>query len=223
MVKEVTTCISGSATEIAEIEAISGKKALYIPTTYKEITPILSANKTPNLVHLGGMGTTANRLGLERFLDICWSAIKKEIPNIQLKVIGSIKRAQPSLQQKLKDPNITCLGFVQDLGSVMHPQDIHIVPWEYNTGTRTRIPVILNYQQVLVATKASVACYPEITSENAVLCDDLAQMISKIVNLYSDKEKLHLLSEKGKETFKNTFTTESQVATFKHFLNSILD
>jgi len=221
MVKEVATCISGSATETAEIEAISGKKALYVPTTYATITPKLSPNKTPNLVHLGGMGTTANRLGLERFLEVCWDGIKKEIPDIQLKIIGNIKRAQPSLQQKLQDKNIECLGFVKELDSVMHPQDIHIVPWEYNTGTRTRIPVVLNYEQVLVATKASVQCYPEITSKNSILCDDLSQMTQEIINLYSNKERLYLLAKNGKETFAKTFTTESQVEKFKDFLNTL--
>jgi len=222
LVKEVAACISGSATEVAEIELISGKKSVYIPTTYQNIKQKLSKNKTPNLVHLGGMGTTANRLGLERFLDVCWSDLKQEFPSIQLKIIGSINRAQPSLQEKLKDQNIECLDFVADLDTVMRPQDIHIVPWEYNTGTRTRIPVVLNYKQVLVATKASVKCYPEITSENSVLCDDLQQMTTKIVSLYSDIEKLHLLSEKGKETFVNTFTVESQVDRLKDFLKPIL-
>jgi len=221
LVKEVTACISGSATETKEIEIISGKKALYVPTTYKNIVPKRLENKVPNLVHLGGMGTTANRLGLERFLDVCWTDIKKELPSIQLKVIGSIQRAQPSLQEKLKDKNIECLGFVENLDTVMHPSDIHIVPWEYNTGTRTRIPVILNYQQVLVATKASVACYPEITLENSILCADLEQMTREIIHLFSDKERLYLLSEKGKETFKNTFTTESQVEKLKAFLKQV--
>ena len=113
------------------------------------------------------------------------------------------------------------MGFVENLDTVMHPSDIHIVPWEYNTGTRTRIPVILNYQQVLVATKASVACYPEITLENSILCADLEQMTREIIHLFSDKERLYLLSEKGKETFKNTFTTESQVEKLKAFLKQV--
>lgn len=221
LIKSVDACISGSKTETDEIKQISGKKALYLPTTYNTIQPKLKSNSKPSIVHLGGMGTTANRLGLERFLEVCWKKIKQEIPDIQLKVIGSIKRAQPSLTEKLQDKNIECLGFVKDLNTVLHPQDIHIVPWEYNTGTRTRIPVVLNYEQVLVATKVSVACYPEITSENAVLSENLEEMTQQIIDLYSAKERLFLLSKRGKETFKNTFTVESQIGNLQQFIKSI--
>tara|TARA_R110000787_G_scaffold184181_5_gene296059 strand:+ start:5439 stop:6629 length:1191 start_codon:yes stop_codon:yes gene_type:complete len=223
LVKEVKACISGSVTECNEIEKFSNKKALYLPTTYQSITPKLENRSNPVIVHLGGMGTTANRLGLERFLDVCWSNLKNEFPTIQLQVIGNIKRAQPSLLEKLQDTNIQCLDFVADLDKVLHPQDIHIIPWEYNTGTRTRIPVVLNYKQVLVATKASAECYPEISNENSVLCDDLEDMTTQIISLYSDREKLHLLSKKGKSTFEQSFTSKSQFVKLQQFLNSILN
>lgn len=221
MVKQMTACISGSQTETQEIRDISKKKTLYLPTTYKSVTVKLKPKKQPSIVHLGGMGTTANRLGLERFIDVCWSEIKSTIPNIELLVVGSIKRAQPSLQEKLKDQSIKTLGFVEDLSTALYPKDIHIVPWEYNTGTRTRIPVILNYQQALVATKPSVQCYPEITSENAILCNNLEEMKDAIIHLYSNTEKLHLLADNGNQTFKDNFTLESQKNKLKQFLKEI--
>jgi hypothetical protein len=221
LVKKATACISGSITEKKEIEKIALKKALYIPTTYKNITIKLKQNKKPNIVHLGGMNTTANRLGLERFLDVCWEGIKNKIPEIKLVVIGSLKQAKNSLLNKLKDPQIECLSFVKNLDAVMYPYDIHIVPWEYNTGTRTRIPVVLNYEQVLVATKASVNCYPEITIHNSVLCENLYEMTDEIVNLYCNEERLHLLSKLGKETFLNFFTVDSQQEKLRNFINSL--
>ncbi len=221
MVKTMDACISGSETETKEIESISKKKALYLPTTYTSTEVTLNPNKYPSLVHLGGMGTTANRLGLERFLDVCWNDLKKEIPNIQLKIIGNLERAQDSLKSKLEDEKILKLGFVEDLTTVLYPEDIHIVPWEYNTGTRTRIPVVLNHQQVLVATKESVRCFSELNSENSILCEDLNEMKDQIIHLYSDREKLHLLAAKGKETFQNAFTSESQQNRLKDFLKTI--
>lgn len=221
IVKKANACVSGSYTEVKEIEKKALKNALYIPTTYKNITIKLEQKIKPNIVHLGGMNTTANRLGLERFLDICWEGIKKKIPEIKLVVIGSLNQAQNSLLNKLKDPQIECLGFVKDLDTVMYPNDIHIVPWEYNTGTRTRIPVVLNYEQVLVATKASVSCYPEITIHNSILCENLYEMTSKIIKLYFNEQRLHSLSKIGKETFFNFFTVDSQQEKIRNFINSL--
>jgi glycosyltransferase involved in cell wall biosynthesis len=218
LVKEMDGCISGSQTEAEEIQKISGKKVLYLPTTYDAVSTELSPKQHPSIVHLGGMGTTANRLGLERFIDVCWSQIKSEVNDVELLVVGSIKRAQPSLLEKLKDSQIKCVGFVEDLNTILHPKDIHIVPWEYNTGTRTRVPVALNYEQALVATRESVRCYPEITNENAILCEDLEEMKEAIIRLYSDREKLHLLATKGKQTFLEKFTLKGQKNRLKSFL-----
>ena len=143
---------------------------------------------------------------------------KKAVPNIQLKIIGNLKNAQSSLTQKLEDNQIIKVGFVKDLSTELYPEDIHIIPWEYNTGTRTRVPVILNYQQVLVGTSEAVKCFPEINSKNAILCQGLNVMKDAIIDLYSDREKLHLLATSGKKTFKETFTSESQTKPLKDFL-----
>lgn len=222
LVKQVAGSISGSYTETEEIEKISSKKALYIPTTYAPITPSLQALKKPNIVHLGGMGTTANRLGLERFLDVCWGEIHKKNPTTQLVIIGSLKQATPTLLEKLKSKNIVCKGFVSELQEVLHPQDIHIIPWEYNTGTRTRIPVVLNYEQVLVATKASVMAFPElIHQKNAMLCTSLKAMNSVICELLQQPEKMHSISKNGKETFLNHFTIKNHVEKLKSFIHEI--
>ena len=222
LVKKVRACVSGSFTETKEIKLISKKNALYLPTTYGNIENELPINKRTNLVHLGGMGTTANRIGLERFLDVCWKEIKKANPQINLWVIGSIKEANDSLKKKLtNDRQIVCKGFVADLNTVLHPQDIHIIPWEYDTGTRTRLPVILNYKQVLVATKASVAAFPEVKNqENSVLCDDLDQMTIAVNRLLTNESERVRLSNQGKEVFRKNFTVESRVKQLKEFIEN---
>ncbi len=223
LVKMVDGCVSGSHTETKEIAFLKNAKALYLPTTYHHVDDVLETQQVPNIVHLGGMGTTANRLGLERFLTICWNEIKRKHPQVRLKVIGSLDQAPSSLSQKLKDPNIDCLGFVENLSGVMHKRDIHIIPWEYNTGTRTRLPLVLNYQQVLVATEASVKGFPEIkNNENAVLCNTLKDMKNEICELILDSDRLNTLSKAGKETFFNKFTVKSQVENLKTFIDKLL-
>ena len=222
LVKGVQGCVSGSITESEEIKRISKNESLYIPTTYKNVKPNLPSNQIPNIIHLGGMGTTANRLGLERFLDMCWQHIKSNHPNVKLIVIGSLKQASDTLLEKLNDTNIDCLGFVKDLSKVLHPQDIHIIPWEYNTGTRTRLPLVLNYEQVLVATKESVKAFPEIkNNQNALLCTTLEEMKTELSDLIQNSQSRKALSKAGKETFFNKFTVESQVEKMKTFIEKL--
>ncbi|QHI35235.1 hypothetical protein IMCC3317_05810 [Kordia antarctica] len=222
LVKNVSACVSASFTEMQEIKAYGNPKALYIPLTYEEVEITKNDMKTPTIVHLGGMGTTANRLGLERFLEVCWNDLKQQIPNVTLKVIGNLKYASNSLKNRLKDPQIKCVGFVEDLKGELKAYDIHIIPWEYNTGTRTRIPLVFNYAQVLVCTKAAASCYPEVIhDENSILSDNLQHMTTQLVDLYKNQEKRIFIGDNARKTFQNYFTVEKQVEKLEEFLEII--
>jgi len=221
LIKNVTGVVSGSYTETNEVLEHQ-KKALYLPTTYINIEIDAKPNKQPRIIHLGGMGTTANRIGLERFITVCWDKIKEEVPNVELVVIGKLKGASKNLLEIInKDNQILSLGFVKDLEAVLLPGDYHIIPWEFNTGTRTRVPVVFNHKQVLVATKAAVECYPEVTDKNAVLCDDLTDMGHKIIDLYKNNHQGMKIALEGKKLFKNHFTTSSQKENLNNFLQKL--
>lgn len=222
LVKNVSACVSASFTEMEEIKAYGNQNALYIPLTYQEVQLTKSNLKTPTIVHLGGMGTTANRIGLERFLEVCWNDLKQQLPNVRLKVIGNLKYASDSLKKRLNDPQIKCLGFVEDLKDELKTYDIHIIPWEYNTGTRTRIPLVFNYAQVLVCTKAAASCYPEVIhDENSILSDDLQHMTTQLLDLYKNEEKRIFIGNNARKTFQNYFTVDRQVAKLRLFVESL--
>ncbi|MEM6718801.1 MAG: glycosyltransferase [Bacteroidota bacterium] len=222
LVKSVSACVSASYTETQEIKDYGNPNTLYIPLTYQQVELTKNNEKTPSIVHLGGMGTTANRIGLERFLEVCWNDLKAQIPNIKLKVIGNLKYAGESLKQRLKDDQIECVGFVEDLSKALQPYDIHIIPWEYNTGTRTRIPLVFNYAQVLVSTEAAASCYPEVThDQNSILSQDLQQMTTQLVDLYNNTEKRIFIGDNARETFLESFTVEEQLGKLSRFLGAL--
>jgi glycosyltransferase involved in cell wall biosynthesis len=221
LVKNVSACVSASFTETEEVKAFGNQKVLYIPLTYQEVAITLNDSKTPSIVHLGGMGTTANRIGLERFLEICWNDLKQKLPNIKLKVVGNLKYASDSLKKRLEDSQIECVGFVEDLQPILKAYDIHIIPWEHNTGTRTRIPLVFNYAQVLVATKAAASCYPEVIhDENSILSADLNQMTTQLIDLYANREKRIFIGDNARKTFQESFTAEKQLSKLKLFMES---
>ena len=222
LVKRVSGCVSASFTETQEIKQYGNQNAVYIPLTYKKVELTENSSKIPSIVHLGGMGTTANRIGLERFLEVCWSDLKEKLPTIELKVIGSLKYASDSLKKRLEDSQVKCLGFVEDLEPELKAHDIHIIPWEYNTGTRTRIPLVFNHSQVLVCTKAAASCYPEVVhSQNSVLVDNLHDMTAQLIDLYNNREKRIFIGDNARKTFLQSFTAEQQLSKLKSFVESL--
>jgi glycosyltransferase involved in cell wall biosynthesis len=225
LVQEVAGCVAASASEAEEIRPLN-PNVFFLPTTYSPIPNTMSTPRDGDIrvVHLGGMQTTANRLGLERFLDLSWPLICQSLPNPPaLWIVGSLDGASNSLRLKLEQAKATCTGFIEDLTSVLRPNDIHIIPWEYNTGTRTRIPLLLNHRQVLLSTRAAAACLPElINDENSVLVEDLAQMAAEIVELMNDPARRQRLAWAGRQTFERHYTREAIQPRFNQFLQNLI-
>ena len=137
-------------------------------------------------------------------------------------MVGSMKGAPVEFMAELKRAKAVCTGFVQDLGAVLRPHDIHIVPWELPTGTRTRIPVALNHAQALVSTKAAAICLPELRdNENCILVDDLREMGQAVNALLSDPDKRKRIADAGRNTFLQHFTRASVQPRFQQFLETL--
>lgn len=224
LVRSVAGCVSGSRTETEEILILGAKKALYLPALYAIPDPgeKFDSNAKPRVVHFGGLKATANRLGLERFMEICWPDLtSKNVIPFEFWIVGSLNGATPALNSQLKS-HAVCTGFVKDLGTVFRPYDIQIVPWEYNTGTRTRLPVAMAYRQVIVSTKAAASCLPElIDHKNCLLVDSLEEMTDDLLSLIEDPGLRKRLGDQGRKLYERTFTRVSNQITFEKYLKSI--
>lgn len=225
LVRQVAGCVSASVTEADEIRRGGGRNVAYFPTLYTPIDPArqTAPGSPPRIVHLGGMQTTANMIGLQRFLQITWPELNRLLPAPpELWVIGNLESASPELLHSLQSAHAICTGFVENLLTVLRPCDLHIIPWEYNTGTRTRIPLALNYQQVLVSTRAAAACIDGlIDGENCVLVDDLHQLASSLAMLINDETTRSRIARAGRETFLNQFTQLAQQDRFNKYIRNI--
>lgn len=226
LVKRVTACVSGSESEVNNIRNLGARNVEYFPTTYQAVDLPKSSQDTgaPRIVHLGSMLATANRVGLERFLQVCWPVIIAKIePAPELWVVGTLDGSSKQLLELLEVYKVRATGFVEDLSQVLRPYDIHVVPWEYDTGTRTRIPLILNYSQALISTKAAAACITELEhNRNCLLVDDLESMTDCIIALFSNRELRVKISNEGRKTFISSFTRESQQARFMKFIRKLM-
>lgn len=221
----VAGCVSGSVTETAEFKTLGARRVAYFPTTYEPITlPVVQESGLPvRVVHLGGMAGTRNQASVTRFLEAAWfpTSMKHETQP-ELWMVGSMKSAPDDFMAEMKRANAVCTGFVQDLSAVLRPHDIHIVPWELPSGTRTRIPVALNHAQALISTKAAAICLPELRhNENCILVDDLREMGYAINDLLSDPNKRKRLAEAGRNTFLQHFTRASVQPRFQRFVEEL--
>jgi glycosyltransferase involved in cell wall biosynthesis len=220
LVRSVSAVVCGSKPECAEIAQAGGRQVYYLPVSYEPVTVDLEGaeDKPPRLVHLGGMGTTANREGLLAFSERVWPTLK--ISGVEFEVIGDTTGAPAALQEHLR--TVKCIGFIKDLTTGLRPFDIHVIPWEYSTGQRTRLPVAFNHAQVVVATRAAVACYPEARDrENCRLVDRLEDMVPVITELLADPGERSRLGRAARATFEKHFTRAALLPKYVEVLSAI--
>lgn len=222
LIKNVDGIISLSNTDSLFFEK-NNIPSIYLPITYDEISEekITKTDKeTPSLIHLGNLNSTANRVGLKDFLIECWPEVKSKIKNVKLEVIGAMPLNDNQLIQLLNnDKQIIIHSFVKDLQTVIYPLDIHIIPWKLDTGTRTRIPLILKNKQCLVARKEGVINIKEIeNNKNALLSNSWNKFILDIEKAFNNKELRKEISSEGYITYKNNFIHKTQVEKLSNFL-----
>lgn len=220
LIKNVDAIISVSSSDNQEFNSLK-YNSMYVPVTYtfKNLKKS-TAKKNPSLVHLGSLNTTANRVGLKNFLVTCWPNIKMQLPTVLLEVIGQMPDNDNELIRLMhQDKNIKVHGFVDDLTTVMQPNDIHLIPWNLDTGVRTRIPLIFYNQQCLVAMKNGVGGTAEITNNfNALLSENLDDYTKNIIKCYNDLDFRKKIASNGYNSYQENFSHESQFARVRDFI-----
>lgn len=231
VVRKASSIITGSQTEALELKSLGGKNVNVVPTAYDPIAFSLP-DKPPvepaRIFHLGSLCTTANYSGLLSYLE-------KAQPNLagmqngqddglfRLHVIGEIEGAKPALLEQLRVCGTRFYGHVDDLAIVLRPFDIVIIPYERDTGTRTKLPLLFNYAQVVVATHAAVAGSPEVRSgENCIILPNCRAFPEILFELVHDGQRRMQIGLNARRTFELEFTFDAQLPKYKQVLEQII-
>jgi glycosyltransferase involved in cell wall biosynthesis len=212
--------VSGSASECDQLRAIGCRHVSYIPVAYDDVVPFNPGARSPvpRLVHLGGLSTTANRVGLERFFEVVWPVLRERCPDLW--VVGDLSGGSPELLEHLRQAK--CTGFVRDLAAVLRPFDVHLIAWEHDTGTRTKLPLAFRHGQAVVAVRASVAGFPELADgHNCRLVDTLTEMSVVIKELLSSPAERERLGRAARATFEASFSREVLLPRYQKVVEAV--
>lgn len=216
--------VGGAQNELNEVLMINKKSStLYIPTLYP-IIPVsfpqkLITSKPLRIVHFGSPQATANRIGLKNLLTHIIPHLQNKI-NFECVIVGHPDKNNRELNWLLDQPNIICTGYVADLRSVLCPLDIHIVPYDQPTGSRTRYAVALNHGQILVAHRASVIGIDGLVhQENCLLENSFPAIVDRIITLCDNPQDQLRIAVNAKKWYDNTHTTKHQAAILKTWLS----
>ena len=217
LVRSVDACITGSATELEELRLVGARAvALIPPTVNSEPVAIPEPVAQPcRIVHLGGFGTTATLLGLRCFLDVVWPVVRERVPDVELWVVGDTSAADRDIMARLEAADAVTTGFVPDLSGVLRPGDLHVIPWEFGTGVRTRVVSCFQHGQALVAVRAGVAGYEGLENgDHCILVDTLEELADPLIDLALDPERRVRFARAGQRYMKERLTVEAVLPQF---------
>jgi len=226
VLRRAALVLTGSATDAERLRALCSRPVTVIPTAYEAGERLLEEARPASdlrILHLGSLETTANRVGMLCYLEEAHPevvrACRKRGIQPTLHIIGDASRVKSPLKERLEEAGAELKGFVPDLKEIMRPFDIAILPYEHDTGYRTKLPLLFQYGQVVVATKAAVAGNRIAGLETVcVLRDrvtDFADSIERLVCALPERERL---GRAANAFFQQHFTQQAVEALYRALL-----
>jgi glycosyltransferase involved in cell wall biosynthesis len=184
--------------------------------------PDQPAQSPPYIVHLGSVETTANRVGLEAYLRRIHPQLVANGVRARLRIIGDHSRLRDPLKTLLPEANAELLGFVADLKTALRPFDIAILPYEHDSGYRTKLPLLFNHAQAVVATRAAITGMQIPGLEEAcVVVERLEDFIPAIIHLANAPDDREQLGCTAYEFFCRHFTIDAVLDDYRVLLQAM--
>ena len=156
--------------------------------------------ETPiQILLIGTYHYAPNKEGLIHFLTHIYPKIRTAIPNVNLHVIGKIYDNELKKQLE-KEPNLTLMGYVNNLASEYEQARLSIVPLYSGSGTSIKLIESMSMNRTCVATSVGVRGMENILNmnEDFLLAENDEQFADQIINSICDISLLNKISHNAK-------------------------
>jgi glycosyltransferase involved in cell wall biosynthesis len=212
--RSASAALSCSLTDAQRLSEACRRDVVQIPYSYNPRPSIGGAEvASPELriTHLGGVETTSNRVGLEAYFARVHrpttEACRRRGVAMELRLLGDMSTAKEPLKSMIRGSGALLTGHVTDFASALRPFDVSIIPYEHDTGFRSKMPLLMSYGQVLVATRASLAgSWVEGLDRVCRICDRLDDFPAVLADLAAQPTERERLGRAAREFFDRNFT-----------------
>jgi len=159
----------------------------------------------PRLGFIGGFDHLPNREGMEWFLSQCWPSIKREVPNLRLRLIG----LDSNKYSELSGVDVDQLGSLADPSSEMKTWAAMVVPIRLGAGTRIKIAHGFSQRCPIVSTSFGAFGYGALHGRNMYLADSADAFSNACVKSIRDPEGAAQMAERAWAEFLEKWTWEA--------------
>jgi len=150
--------------------------------------PLTPLPALPSVFFIGALDWLPNQEGLSWFLQNVFDLLLNELPELRFHVAG--RNAPGHFEKKLKHPNISYHGEVEDAIAFMQNYRVMVAPLLTGSGIRIKILEGLALGRPVVTTSAGIEGIPDINHPFVEVADDPKVFSNQLIKLVLDSDGL---------------------------------
>lgn len=162
-----------------------------------------------NMLFVGALNWYPNHVGLKHFIENIFTIIKKEIPNIELNIIGGglpkeIEKEWKTIQ------GVNLKGFVEDINAEYESNQIVIAPIYHGSGTNIKVVEAMSKGKIVVASKHATRGFEDCLEDgkNILIAENDEEFASKIINALIGNIERNKIEISAKKCAQENFSYE---------------
>jgi glycosyltransferase involved in cell wall biosynthesis len=156
----------------------------------------------PRLGFIGLFSYPPNLKGVQWFLRECWPRIKRDIPDVHLRLVGKDSDALP----KDTGPDVERLGWMADPSDEIATWSAMIVPIQLGAGTRVKVAEAFSRKVPLVSTRLGAYGYDVADGKELLLADTPAAFARACIHMIREPGEAATMAQRAWKLFLNNWT-----------------
>jgi len=167
--------------------------------------PVHSPAKPPRIGFIGMLGHAPNRDGIHWFVKCCWPQVKREVPDVRLRLVGEGSNGPlaPSGQ------DIEGLGWLANPSEEIKTWTAMVVPIRTGAGTRVKIVQAFSHKCPIVSTSFGALGYGNVDGREMLLADSAQAFAGACLDVIREPEKAAQMAEAAWVTFLGKWTWDA--------------
>jgi glycosyltransferase involved in cell wall biosynthesis len=184
-----------------------GSRIHVIPNGFERPTaePRRKFNGSPRIGFIGPFGYKPNLEGIRWFMRSCWARIKRDVPDVRLRLVG--KDTDGPL--KPAGPDVDGLGWLADPSEEIATWSTMIVPIRVGGGTRLKVAEALSRKCPLVSTRLGAFGYDLVAGKEILLADTAPDFARACIDLIREPVKASEMTERAWHRFLASWTWDA--------------
>jgi len=183
-----------------------GSKVEIVPLIHDIRADVPPFGSRRNILFIGSFRHPPNEDAVIYFVEEILPLVKSELPGVQFLIVGA---HAPRSILKLAAPDVSILGFVEDVRPVFDACRVSVAPIRYGAGVKGKVTQSLAWGLPVVATPIAAEGTQMTDGQHLLIASDPTSFARRVIDVYQTEDLWTRLSTAGRRQVDAAFGYES--------------